>query len=100
AVTLLPSGQVLVVGGCLPTCNKPLASAEVYNPRTGTWTPVGNLHVARSHHTATLLPNGQVLVSGGFGDNGIPLASAELYTSLALQVAPMTALGNQAVTVT
>jgi hypothetical protein len=41
-----------------------------------------------------------VLVSGGFGDNGIPLAAAELYTSLALRVAPMTALVNQAVTVT
>jgi N-acetylneuraminic acid mutarotase len=39
----------------------------------------GSLVTARSGHTATLLPNGKVLVVGGYGSNGAPLASAELY---------------------
>ena len=77
--TLLPNGKVLVAagwGGVGPSGR--LASAELYDPASGTWTPTGSLITARIWHTATLLPNGQVLVAGGFGDSG-DLASAELY---------------------
>jgi hypothetical protein len=70
--TLLASGKVLVVGGC---CG--IASAELYDPATGTWSPTGSLHTGRFNHTATLLPNGKVLVVGG--SNEISLATAELY---------------------
>jgi hypothetical protein len=52
--------MVLVAGG-----DGPLASAELYNPANGTWTPTGNLNTARDEHTATLLPNGMVLAAGG-----------------------------------
>ena len=80
--TLLPNGQVLVVGG-RPTSYTPLASAELYNPATGTWTTTGSLHTARYYHSATLLSNGQVLVVGGYWVDStystVPLASAELY---------------------
>src|SRR5205814_1184266 len=55
-----------------------LASAELYDPASGTWTATGSLGAARSDHTATLLPNGKVLVAGGFNDSN-RLASAELY---------------------
>src|SRR5713226_3099259 len=51
--TLLPSGQVLVVGGGG-------TSAELYNPATGSWTTTGSLHTARYYPSATLLANGQV----------------------------------------
>ena len=54
-----------------------LASAELFDPATGTWTLTGNMNIGRTGHTATLLNNGTVLVAGG--NNGIYLASAELY---------------------
>ena len=55
-----------------------LASAELYDPASETWTLTGSLATARDQHTATLLSNGKVLVAGGFDIDG-PLASAELY---------------------
>ncbi len=73
--TLLPDGKVLVVGGF--GSSSFLASAELFDPATGSWAPTGSLGTARGYHTATLLPNGKVLVAGG--DNGAPLASAELF---------------------
>jgi hypothetical protein len=76
--TLLPNGQVLVAGGGA-NCDfcDPLASAELYDPVSGTWTVTGSLANARKEHTATLLPNGKVLVAGGY--NGNVLSSAQLY---------------------
>src|SRR3989344_3764317 len=48
---LLPSGQVLVVGGGGPSRNR--SSAELFNPSTGTFTlTTGGLNTARSGHTA------------------------------------------------
>src|SRR2546423_1083964 len=61
--TLLPDGKVLVVGGY--DGNRDLATAEVYDPASRTWTATGSLANRRSNNTATLLPNGKVLVVGG-----------------------------------
>ena len=73
---MLPNGKVLVAGG--DDSSGLLASAELYDPASGTWTATGDLSTARRRHTATLLPNGKVLVAGG-DDSSAILASAELY---------------------
>jgi hypothetical protein len=85
--TLLPDGEVLVAGGSTTIVGSspfPLATAELYDPRTRAWTAIGSMATARTGHTATLLADGKVLVVGGvaaFGDYTprSPLASAELY---------------------
>jgi Kelch motif. len=77
--TLLPNGQVLVAGGWNgDISNIGLASAELYDPGTGTWTTTNAMNTARQNHTATVLPNGQVLVAGGAGSSGTT-NSAELF---------------------
>lgn len=78
--TLLRNGNLLVVGG-LDGRGVPLASAELYDPKTNRWTAAGAMATTRLDHTATLLANGKVLVAGGIRGS-IPsdtLASAEIY---------------------
>ncbi|WP_055564266.1 kelch repeat-containing protein [Streptomyces atriruber] len=89
---LLRDGRVLVVGGALPTGgpgDAALAHCELYDPASGTWSPTGSLHTARTSHQATLLPDGRVLVTGGeavVAADGTfdprALASAESYDPL------------------
>ena len=88
--TLLPNGQVLLVGGQDQTYDAldtditsqfqahTLATAEVHDVDTGAVTATGPLKAARFSHTATLLPNGKVLIVGG-SDGSVPIGSAELY---------------------
>ena len=82
--TLLPSGQVLVVGGwrCCRNPPFPLDTVELYDPVNETFSIVEGLNQARFDHTATLLPDGLVLVVGGSSPTSITwraLDSAELW---------------------
>jgi hypothetical protein len=82
--TLLNDGQVLITGGSNSARGTTtyLATAELYNPLTGTFSyTTRTLVTARAFHTATLLNNGQVLVAGGYNGtySSDYLASAELY---------------------
>ena len=69
--TLLNNGKVLVAGGHD-------ASAEIFDPTSGTFAATGSMSVGRDSHTATLLANGKVLIAGGENVSG-PLATTELY---------------------
>ena len=76
--TLLPNGMVLVAGGVNATLR--FASAELYDPASGTWTATGSLNTAR------IWPHGDLAAQRhGAGCRGIGLAlrcflaSAELY---------------------
>jgi hypothetical protein len=78
---LLANGKVLISGGNDQTVNgaTPRASAELYNPATGTWSATGSMSNARAGHTSTVLHNGNVVNAGG-SDAVNELDSAELYT--------------------
>lgn len=79
-VTALPGGKVLVAGGFsgFGSGAVPTASAELYDPATGSWSPAGDLGAARGFHTATALNDGRVLVVGGIGGAG-PHPPNEIY---------------------
>jgi hypothetical protein len=82
--TVLPSGLVVIAGGQTPDAGNvqyiPIASIEIYDLATGSFSPGGSLTIARFSHTATLLDNGQILFTGGVDLLGVtPLKSAELY---------------------
>jgi LysM repeat protein len=99
--TLLADGRVLVAGGmgaarssASPTSFSGssdsagdggyLASAELYDPNTGTFAGTSAMTEPRAFHSATLLLDGRVLIAGGESGSGDPnnagaLATAELY---------------------
>jgi len=77
-LTLLPSGNFLVIGGNTNTDDSPSYTGTIqeysvkdyaYHNYTPLWGGVATL--ARSSHTATLLPSGDVLVAGGTDDSGV-----------------------------
>jgi hypothetical protein len=72
----LTNGKVLVAGG-------ESATAELFDPGSGTFSPTGDEEFARIHHTATLLNDGTVLITGGAAPSSDPnsgsSASAEVF---------------------
>ncbi|MDQ2693706.1 MAG: hypothetical protein M3Y68_16835 [Chloroflexota bacterium] len=80
SATRLPDGKVLIAGGFREegTTEVAIASAEIYDPETDTFTPTADMNEPRNGHTATLLPNGLVLLAGGWNQSG-RTSTAELY---------------------
>jgi hypothetical protein len=80
--TLLRNGKVLVAGGGSFGCDSPCstASAELYDPATGTFALTSKMTVPRAEARAVLLRTGEVLLVGGtpITENN-PVLSAELY---------------------
>ena len=84
--TLLADGRVLVVGGIEASndvTGKVLATAELYDPDTNTWTTAAPMRAARARHAAILLADQRVLVIGGndvaYSAFSNYFATAELY---------------------
>jgi len=77
--TALADGTVLIVGGVGANLLSTQNTAEIFDPKNGSFTLVtATLVTARFLHTATLLPDGTVLLAGGqFA--GATLSSAEIY---------------------
>ncbi|MEO7331292.1 MAG: kelch repeat-containing protein, partial [Minicystis sp.] len=64
--TLIANGKVLVAGGRGPA-SAVLASAELYDPWTQTFTSSkGMMTTPRAWHTATPVPDGRVILAGGW----------------------------------
>src|SRR5260370_37784952 len=67
--TLLPDGKVLAAGGGDPYAI--FASAEVYDPVTGTWSHTAAISTLRDIHVAALLDAAGDLVPGGVTGRGV-----------------------------
>jgi hypothetical protein len=74
----LPDGRVLVAGGYDDDTAADVASAEVFNPSTGTFSPVGSMTRPREEAGAAPLADGRILVAGGY-DDGTTLDSTEIF---------------------
>ena len=83
AAVRLDDGRVLVVGGSTP--DRPggpfraVASAELFNPKTGTWARAASMAVPRYHPNLVVLPDSRVLAAGGGAGGEQVTATAEVY---------------------
>lgn len=79
---LLRTGQAMVAGGYSYT--RPyyynLASCELYDPATNSWTVTSDMTAARNSFALVPLRNGQVLGAGGLSDSSQIVSTADLYT--------------------
>lgn len=97
--TLLPDGRVLIAGGVFTARGegvntyRALASAELYDPRTGAFSATGEMSTPHFDATAALLNDGKVLIAGAFypSQDVAGCCGAELYDP---DTGTFTATGN------
>jgi hypothetical protein len=83
--TLLADGRVLISGGYTWSPDDAqggvprLASAELFDPASGTFTPTGSMQTARSGATAMRLPDDRVLIAGGSDYASVEAMTSEIY---------------------
>ncbi len=88
--SLLPNGKVLIAGGFAGSGGEynPYRTAELHDPRSGTFQQAADMTIGRSGHTATLLKNGKVLIVGGWTGRYDLRGSAEIYDPAANTFTP------------
>lgn len=88
--TRLPDGRVLITGGfeCTSSPCTRIASSEIYDPITASFSPTGSLTATRNNARSILLDNGKVLVVGGISTGNFPTNSGELYDPVTGTFAP------------
>ena len=67
------SGPVTMTGPAM------LASAEIYDPKTGKFSVTNSMTTGREAASATLLTDGRVLIVGGGNEGSAAVGSAEIY---------------------
>lgn len=79
-VVALPDGEILVAGGFQGAVTPAVvATSQIYNPSTGSWSATGSMHVPRAGFQALLLKDGDVLVAGGEIAQNDVTNTAEIY---------------------
>jgi hypothetical protein len=83
SAVVLPDSTVLQTGGGTKSVNVgsfPVLSAQIFDPKTDTWTPAAAPTVPRLYHSsAILLPDGRVATFGGNPKNSFEMR-IEIYT--------------------
>jgi hypothetical protein len=94
SLTLLADGRVMAAGGSALESDevagggqtiRTVATTEIFDPATDTWSAAAGMATPRFEHTATLLGDGRVFMVGGLGPGGegteqdLPLRSTEFY---------------------
>lgn len=74
----LPDGRLLVAGGHISD-NHGLPDANLFDVRTGEWTPASSMAHGRWYPTTTTLADGRVLVLAGQDENGLDVAEPEVW---------------------
>ena len=99
---LLRDGRVLLLGGdsaapdATGASGPAPATAEIFDPKTGRFTPTGRMREQGWFFKAIRLADGRVLVAGGLslgGDDSTPLATAEIFDP---KTATFTSTGSMA----
>jgi hypothetical protein len=92
--TLLANDKVPIAGG-KDASGRALATAELYDPASGQYTPVtAQLPVPVWGHTATLLNDGKVLLAGGNDGSGQPVSHAQLFDPSTGKFTALTLMGT------
>jgi PKD domain len=78
AAVTLNDGRVLIAGGAIGCVTSMTASAEVYNPTTRTFSPVGSMTITRKDFPMARLPDGSVLAFGGTQEGSFATATTRV----------------------
>lgn len=76
----MQDGRVLVSGGFAKPGTPAYASAEIYDPASGAFSPIAPMLTSRVYHAAVTLSDGRILAMGGWSGSSLnPTNTAEIY---------------------